>query len=199
MARKSECEQCEKYNPERGLCRKSWNVPVFDDTECKLLKGGDTQLNVEKQWSSQNRFQGDTMENKIDAITISDRGFRHVKEIAKWTRFLVIVGTIEMALFAIGSLFMLTEGGSTAYLGIIYIIIIAACCYPIKKAYDFATHMKNSALNTDNEELEKGLDDLRSILKYIGVWTIIAMILYAILLIVIFAGVGILGVAAIFN
>lgn len=34
MARKFQCEQCNRYNQESGLCRKNWCLIEFDDTEC---------------------------------------------------------------------------------------------------------------------------------------------------------------------
>ncbi len=34
MAKITQCEQCVRYNQESGVCRKMWNLPEFDDTEC---------------------------------------------------------------------------------------------------------------------------------------------------------------------
>lgn len=37
MAKKSQCEQCDRYNQESGLCRKDWCLIDFDDTECEFF------------------------------------------------------------------------------------------------------------------------------------------------------------------
>ena len=37
MAKKSQCEQCDRYNQESGLCRKNWHLIEFDDTECEFF------------------------------------------------------------------------------------------------------------------------------------------------------------------
>lgn len=37
MAKISQCEQCDRYNQESGLCRKNWCLIEFDDTECDFF------------------------------------------------------------------------------------------------------------------------------------------------------------------
>ncbi len=38
MAKKIQCEQCDAFIRERGLCRKKWNHPTFDNTDCQLIE-----------------------------------------------------------------------------------------------------------------------------------------------------------------
>jgi hypothetical protein len=200
MAKKSQCEQCDKYIQERELCRKIWKTPVFDDNECELLKKGNDQLDTEEQKANQSHFQNNNSEETFQReITVNGAGIYHMQEIAKWTRFLAIVATIEMTLMTLVSIAIIVHGAQTNFIGLIYIIIIAICFYPIKKAFDLAGHMKNSALQTDSEELECGLDDLRGILKYMGILTIIMMVPYALfIIVVIIGGIGV-GIASLFQ
>lgn len=37
MATKFQCEQCNRYSQESGLCRKNWCLIDFDDTECEFF------------------------------------------------------------------------------------------------------------------------------------------------------------------
>jgi hypothetical protein len=209
MAKKSQCEQCDKYNAERGLCRKDWSLVVFDDTECGLLAKENGQSNTEKamtpsnvqeQKDSQPWFENNRRQNlRESVITVSGAGIAHMQSIAKWTKFLAIVSAIEIALMALLSIGMLAHGGKIAFLSIIYIMMIAILCYPVKKAFDLANHMKNSAFRTNGEELENGLGDLRSILRYMGVLTIIMLIPYALtMLLLVLGGTGAI-IAALFQ
>jgi len=39
MAKKFQCEQCDAFIMERGLCRKEWKLAEFDDTDCPYYNG----------------------------------------------------------------------------------------------------------------------------------------------------------------
>ena len=209
MAKKLQCEQCDKYNAERGLCRKDWSLVVFDDTECGHLAKENGQSNTEKamtpsnvqeQEDSQPWFENNRRQNlRESVITVSGVGIAYMQSIAKWTKFLAIVSAIEIALMALLSIGMLAHGGKIAFLSIIYIMMIAILCYPVKKAFDLANHMKKSAVRTNGEELENGLGDLRSILRYMGILTIIMLIPYALtMLLLVLGGTGAI-IAALFQ
>lgn len=46
MAKISQCEQCDRYNQESGVCRKNWCLIEFDDTECEFFG---TEANIGEQ------------------------------------------------------------------------------------------------------------------------------------------------------
>lgn len=178
MANKSQCEQCNAYRKERGLCCKKWEQIEYDDTECELFTKEKTQFKTEFLGTSlicspKNKKKN----NHQSVITVSELGVSYIHDIAKWTRFLSICSVIGMSFWALSSLVLLVKEAPLCYVGILYLIMNAFYFYPVKKAFGLASHMKNSALMTDNEELEYGLRDLRSILKYIGILTICIFVL----------------------
>lgn len=185
MAKKSQCEQCDRYNQESGLCRKSWEPVVLDDTECELFDKENEIFDRDEQkviLSSQQSCEGG--HTSQSEITLGEIGIGHMLDIAKWARFLAIVATIGfvslMVIMVIGLVAMIDEGNSKGAAGALYIIIIIAIYYyPTKKSFDLARHMKGGALQCDSSELENGLDDFRSILKFLGVLTIIMLSFYA--------------------
>lgn len=118
----------------------------------------------------------------------------YLLKIAKWTKFLAIVATAEIGLMALAIIIIsiagIAEGGvyflkEFFQFAIVFVIFI----YPIKKAYSMATSLKNSVLNVDSLDLESGLDELRNILNYMGMLTIIVLLLYGMVLLFGFFGV----------
>jgi hypothetical protein len=204
MAKKLQCEQCDAFINERGLCRKNWEPVVYDDIECELFDKEKAQFKTEVQEVSQIRSQDNKKDNnRQSVITVSDVGISHMLDIARWTKFLAIVAVIGMAFMVLGAISIIIMaaklGEQMVFVGIFYILLIAIYFYPVKKAFDLASHMKNSALMTDSGELEFGLGDLRSILRYLGILTIIILAFYGLALILfIFAGIG-AGIASVMN
>lgn len=154
----------------------------------------ENQFNPQGQPANQLQHQDNNIAgNEQSKITVSDLGIDHMLVIAKWTKFLAIVATVVISLLAlimvVFSILGIAARTQGAFALIIYfILIIAIYFYPIKKAFSMAAHMKSSALLTNSEELEDGLDDLRSILKFMGILTIITLVPYAIFFIIIIIG-----------
>lgn len=144
----------------------------------------DNQINMEGQTvnqSSQQNQDNYKVEESQPKITVNDAGISHIVNIAKWTKFLAIVSTVAIALCVIIFLALSTQMREMAFIGIFYIVVIVAIYfYPIKKAFSMASHMKNSAMLIDSEEFEKGLADLKGILQFLGILTIVMLVLYVI-------------------
>ena len=110
---------------------------------------------------------------------------------SNWAKFLCIVGCIGMALlvivgimmFVVGSNFGLAGSPFGAGLGVLYLIIAAIYIYPIIKGFQFANATKAACLTDNEAQLARGFSGLRALLQFFGIFTIIVLVIYALVLI----------------
>jgi hypothetical protein len=127
-----------------------------------------------------------TAELQVDSIA-----FTHLKETARWARFLSIVGfvfsaiIVLMALFA-GSIFSATmskfEGGSmigTTFVMVFYLIAAVVYFFLSLYLFRFATKMKLALESTDQENFGESLMNLKMVYRMLGIITIIYLSLLA--------------------
>lgn len=116
-------------------------------------------------------------------------------EIAKWGRFVGIVGFVMcgiLLIVALGIVFLGKEIGeqlaavgqpTTAInnmAGIVYAIIAVLYYFPAKYIYDFSVYMKQAVEYEDQESIDYSFDRLRAFFKFIGMVAIIAIGFYGI-------------------
>jgi hypothetical protein len=77
-------------------------------------------------------------------------------------------------------------------MGVVYIIMAALYIYPILKGFQFANGAKAACLTNDQYQLARGFAGLNSLLRFMGILTIIVISIYAIILVftLLFAAVG---------
>lgn len=135
----------------------------------------------------------------------------HLSEAARWARFLAIMGFIFLGLMVIGGiiagLVMATsmsqfdnEYGSSgagfmmgsfgAGMAVVYIILAVLYFFPCLFLFRFATKTKRALAANDQTDLNLGLQNLKSMFRYMGILTIIILAFYAIAFIF-----GLLGAA----
>ncbi len=141
-----------------------------------------------------------TVESKM---YLTENSKSYLKEIAKWAYFLSILGFIGIALLVLLALFMGTLfsklgslGGGVAAIGllgggfitILYLIIAVFYFFPVYYLYQFASKAKVAFVTDNNEQLNASFEYLKSHYKFIGIFTLCILILYA--LIFVFATIG---------
>ena len=125
---------------------------------------------------------------------------------AKWAKFLCIVGCVAVGFMLIAAFCMLVFGAMFANnvfsglpigpaMGVLYIVIAALYIYPIIKGFQFANGVKAACLQNDQYQMARGFAGMNSLLRYLGVLTIIIIAIYAITL-VFTVGFAAIGLAA---
>jgi len=118
-------------------------------------------------------------------ITESSKSF--LLESARWAKFLSIVGFVGIGLMTVGAFFMIATGASlgggrnaapVAIVGVAYILAAALYFFPTYYLYNFATKMKKAILNISQEDADKGLENLKSMFKFVGILTIVILSFY---------------------
>lgn len=123
---------------------------------------------------------------------------------AKWARFLCIVGCIGIGIMLIVALCMMFFGAMASKMldtmmplgpamGMLYIVMAALYIYPILKGFQFANGAKAACLTNDQYQLARSFAGLNSLLRFMGILTIVVLSIYVIILVfaMLFAAIGI--------
>jgi uncharacterized membrane protein len=140
--------------------------------------------------------------NNLFELQIDHQASAFLRETAKWSKFLAIVGFIFIGLILIvvavgGSAMsgaMATTYGSamsgmmgTGLIAGIMLIYLFPCLY----LFRFATKMQVALRSNDQETLNSSFENLKSCFKFMGILMIIILSIYALaFLVVIAAGAG---------
>lgn len=133
-------------------------------------------------------------------LTVDSVSSKELREIAKWGRFLSILGFIMCALvvllgFFAGSL-LATFGGvydhssipvshmSSGIIAFIYIIFALIYFFPVLFLYQSSTKMKLALNSTDQQIFNEALTKLKAMFRYVGVLTIIVLAIYAVVILI---------------
>jgi len=118
----------------------------------------------------------------------------YLLESAKWGKFLAIVGYIIMGLIVLIALVMafglsqLSRFSGTrfpvGYLGLVYILIAGAYYFPVTYLYKFAVQIKRALESGDEGLYTSGFQNLKSLFKFMGIFTIVILSLYGIILVI---------------
>lgn len=121
----------------------------------------------------------------------------YLKETARWAKFLAILGFIFCGLMVLIALFagsfitaILSMGNGAAagmgYMGgvvsFVYIVMALLFFFPCFYLYNFASRMQVALRSNDQEQLAKSFRNLKSCYKYIGIFTIIYLVLVLLLI-----------------
>ena len=152
------------------------------------------------------------MENNLhvengENLVIDWRAKEFLKETAKWTKFLAILGFVGIGLMVLGSLVMLfapsslmSNGdfpfGGKIFMMLLYLAFAVLYYFPISYLYQFSENTKKAIENNDNNAIRDAFEFLKSHYKFMGILTIILLAFYAIM---IFIGLIGAGAAAMMN
>lgn len=131
----------------------------------------------------------------------------YLKEIAKWSKFLAIIGYIGVGFMVLLALFMLfgmsalagmLEALPMSLMGIFYLLFALLYYFPVNYLNNFANKTKRALLNSDQDEITLGFKNLKSLFKFMGIVTIIILSLYALFIVVLIPAALISGLSGIF-
>ena len=120
----------------------------------------------------------------------------YLKETSTWGKFLAIVGYITVGIFVMLALFMMFGASQLSnytqspmpmpfvFLGFIYLVLAGLYLIPINNLHKFAIRMKGGILQQDKAMVTSGFENLKSLFKFMGIFTIVILSMYALILIV---------------
>lgn len=126
----------------------------------------------------------------MENLRITENIQSNLLSATKWLKFMTILGTVGVALlFIIGIvlLFIPTyDGVPGALYGVIYMLLTLLYFYPIKKSFDLIKNTREAMGNASQVGLEQAAANVKSILKYFGILSIVCLSIYALILIICF-------------
>jgi len=142
--------------------------------------------------------------NNLFELHVDHNGSSFLREIAKWSKFLSIVGFVMIGLMllvilfagsSMATMFSATAGEAGKLVGMIYIGVIAAIMliyfFPCLYLFRFSTKMQVALRNNDQDTLNASFENLKSCFKFMGIFMIIILSIYALAFVIgIFAAIG---------
>ncbi len=141
-------------------------------------------------------------QNQLFDLNFEPQTLNYFSEAAKWGKFLSIIGFIFCGLMVLLGIFagstLAALGGSEAvsmigggFFTAFYIIIAIIWVMPFVYLYNFSSKMQVAIRNNDQQTLNHSIKNLKSLFKFLGIFTIIMLSLYALIFIFgIAAGIG---------
>jgi hypothetical protein len=118
----------------------------------------------------------------------------YIKETARWGKFLAIVGYVVLGillLLAFAMMFGLSafsKFGGQKFLpigmGLIYILLAGLYYIPVTYLYRFSVKAAQAVENNNEEEYLAAFQNLKSLFKFLGIFTIVIFSIYALVLVI---------------
>lgn len=128
------------------------------------------------------------------AIEVDEHAKATFLEMARWTKFLAILGFITLALLVVGGLFAaaftaaagfnspLSTLGVTGIL-LTFAVIVLICFYPFYGMLKYSVHMKAAVATQDKIKFNTAVVYLKNVFKFYGIISIIMLGMYGLMLI----------------
>jgi len=117
----------------------------------------------------------------------------YLTETAKWGMFLAVMGYIGIGLMVlvgigvmVGAASQSIEGlaGNMGPFGLIYIALAVLYFFPVYYLHQFAVKMKQGLTSQDSMSITSGFENLKSLFKFMGIFCIVILSIYAVIIIV---------------
>ncbi len=128
-------------------------------------------------------------------LTVSRHGANKLLETSKWGHFLSILGFVLTGLIVLLGLFagsflasMITNQAANMpqglgyFMSIFYVLMGLIYFFPSLYLYRYSRKLKAALSRRDNQELEAAFDNEKSLYKFWGIFAIVLMALYALML-----------------
>jgi hypothetical protein len=109
---------------------------------------------------------------------------------AKWGKFLAIMGFVSIGLIFLGALGLFITaatvpfiGSQFALMGFVYIVMAVVFVFPTLYLLRFSNSTKVGIESDKQAEFENGIENIRSLFKFIGIYTIVIIGIYVLIFI----------------
>lgn len=111
----------------------------------------------------------------------------HLSQTAEWGKFLAIIGYVILGIMVLlAFLMMFALSGirktipvfSPVILGSVYLIFTGIHFIPVTFLYRFSAEAKGALRSNDEEQYVAAFKNLKSLFKFMGIYTIVVMVLY---------------------
>ncbi|WP_298427449.1 hypothetical protein [uncultured Kordia sp.] len=126
-------------------------------------------------------------------LRLNEQSKKFLRETAKWTFILSILGFILIGLFLLIAIFfivmyaalnenvspLVASGMSVEFVAIVYFVLAVLYFFPVMYLYRFSRRMKSALLEKSTDGLTRAFSSLKSHYKFIGILVLSLVGLYA--------------------
>jgi tellurite resistance protein TehA-like permease len=136
----------------------------------------------------------ETESTSTKSLKLTDNSLIFMTEIVKWAKFLAICSFVGLGMMGLAGVAMIilqferqANGLSTVIMGLFYILMAVIYFFPAVYLYRFATASADAIEKLNEDTLEEGLENLKSLFRFTGILMIIMFSLYAVGIIAVIA------------
>lgn len=127
------------------------------------------------------------MENH--SLELTQISQNYLLETSKWAKFLSIISFISLGLIGLVGLVVtimsaITNQIGLTIVGVIYLILPVLYFFPTFYLFRFSVRLKAAIEQSDAMVLEEGFENLKSLFKFVGVFTIVVLSMYVLAIII---------------
>lgn len=129
----------------------------------------------------------DTLDNQLTSDqSLSSTSKQALITASKWAKFLSIIGFIGIGFMVLGALSFIVSisisghffNNSIGYIGLSYLIFAGINFFPVYYLLLFSNKIRAGIENSDNQSIENGFVNLKSLFKFMGITTIVMISSY---------------------
>lgn len=148
-------------------------------------------------------------------VTVTPEVKAHFVEAANWGTFLAILGYLGIALLIIAAIFIMAAGGKftqtleamdygygiqegtkafrfgAVITGVMMLLIAILYFFPVYYLHQFSSKVKYGVNSINQEAFGTGVKNLKSLFKFMGIITIIMLVIYVLAIVFMLIGVAI--------
>lgn len=119
----------------------------------------------------------------------------YLLETSKWGKFLAIVGYVGIGLIILVGLGVMVGfsifnkasgiGFPMGAIGLIYVVIAVIYYFPVSYLYRYSVQIREGLDSNNNQSTTSGFENLKSLFKFMGIFTIVILSIYALLLVIV--------------
>ena len=139
-------------------------------------------------------------------LTIERSAMGYLMETARWGKFMAIFGFIGLGLLVVMALFYGTAMGTimgpeveslpasfSIIIAVVYILFAALFLFPVLYLFRFSSQIQSSIRSKNSMEFTEALSNLKSLFKFMGIYAIVILALYGIIIVGALLGAAIMG------
>lgn len=126
-----------------------------------------------------------------NALNVNKQIEAYLRETTRWGKFLAIVGFVMMGILVLLGISMATvfpafsEAAGTQFpvvMALVYVLLGLLYFFPLFYLYRFSSRIKEALMVNNEAAFTSGFENLKSLFKFMGIFTIVIMAIYLVVI-----------------
>lgn len=140
----------------------------------------------------------DEFKPEQEALHLDASSSSYMLETARWARFLAVIGFVAMGIIMLGAIALLFTANTSQFaeeygnayaagyktgMMLFYTILVLIFFYPLYALLKFSNLIKSAVANINQNEFDEAFRYLKNTFKFWGIYTIVLLFIYGILIV----------------